>query len=73
MERIYFMGGAGAAGLLSVASVDNLMIWAWLLIAAEAAVCVLLRQQSQSRTKPVPVLSKARRPIRRAVPQSPRR
>jgi hypothetical protein len=76
MERIYHLGGATAAGVLSVAPVDHPMTWAWLLVAAEAAICVLLRQQSQSRTKPVPVLANAlqpnaRRPIRRAPPRSP--
>ena len=71
MERVFYLGGATAASILSVAPADNPMVWAWLLIAAEAAVCVLLRKQSQSKTKPVPVLAKSRRPIRRAEPREP--
>jgi hypothetical protein len=68
MERLYYLGGAAGAGILSFASVDNPMIWAWLLIAAQVAACALLRKQSESQAKPVPVPSRERRPIRRAPP-----
>ena len=70
MERVFYLGGATAASILAVAPADNPMIWAWLLIAAEAAVCVLLRKQSQGKTKPVPVLAKSRRQDRRSPPHA---
>jgi hypothetical protein len=66
MERLYYLGEATAAGILSVASADHLIIWASSLIMAEMVVCVLVRQQSQSQTKSVPVPADARRIIRRA-------
>jgi hypothetical protein len=64
MERVYYLGEATAAGIISVASAEHLIIWASFLILAEMAVCVLFRQQSQSRTKSVPVPANARRMIR---------
>ena len=70
MERVFYLGGVAAASILAVIPADNLIGWAWLLIAAEAAVCVLLRNPSHSRPSPVPVPAKARRPIRRAAPPS---
>ena len=56
MERICCIGGAAGASILAVASVDDLMIWAWLLIAAELAVWMLLREEVQKQIKSVPVL-----------------
>ena len=68
MDRIYFLGGATAAGIVAVAGTDHAMIWAPFLLAMEVAACVLFRKQFQGEVKPVPVLAKARRPIRRAAP-----
>ncbi len=70
MEQIFYLGGATGAGILSVAPVDNLTIWAWLLITAGGAIRVLTKQ-SRSVAKSVPVLSNARRPKRRAAVSSP--
>ena len=54
MERICCIGGAAGASILSVASVDDLMIWAWLLMAAELGVWMLLRKEAQKQIKSVP-------------------
>jgi hypothetical protein len=78
MEWTYHLGGAAGAGILSVAPVNDLMtwdlmIWAWLLIAAEVAVWTLLRKEAQKQVKSVPVLSNTRRPRSRATPHASRR
>jgi hypothetical protein len=70
MKRICYLGGAAGASVLSVASINDLMIWAWLLIAAEVAICALLRKEAQRQIKSVSVLSNARRPTRRAAPHA---
>ena len=70
MERICCIGGAAGASILAVASVDDLMIWAWLLMAAELGVWMLLRKEAQKQIKSVPVLSNPRRPLRRATPDA---
>jgi hypothetical protein len=46
------------------------MVWAWLLIAAELGIRMLLRKEAQKQIKSVPVLSNARRPLRRATPDA---
>jgi len=66
MEWICHLGGSAGANIFSVASVDDFIMWAWLLIAAEMAVCTLLRKEARP-TNSVPVLSNPRRPIRRAT------
>jgi hypothetical protein len=71
MEQIYHLGATAAAGILSVAPVDHPTIWSWFLLAAAASVCMKLREQSRRQTKSVPVLSKARRPMRRAASHAP--
>jgi hypothetical protein len=73
MEQFYHFGETTAAGILSVAPTDQLTIWSWLLIAAAMAVCIRVQKQSQRRLQPIPVLSRTRRPLRRAAPFSPRR
>ncbi len=70
MERICCIGGAAGASILSVASVNDLMVWAWLLMAAELGIRMLLRKEVQKQIKSVPVLSNARRPLRRATPDA---
>jgi len=70
MERIFCIGGAAGASILAIAPVNDLMIWAWLLMAAELGVRMLLRKEAQKQIKSVPVLSNARRPLRRATPDA---
>ena len=48
MEWICHLGGSAGANIFSVASVDDFIMWAWLLIAAEMAVCTLLRKEAQA-------------------------
>jgi len=69
MERIFYLGGAAGASILAVASVNDLMIWAWLLIAAELGVWMLLRKEAQKQIKSVLVLAWPRRPIRHLTPR----
>lgn len=71
MEQIYHLGEMAAAGIFAVAPVEHPTIWSWFLIAAAASLCIKWREQLQRKTKSAPVLSKARRPIRRAAPRSP--
>jgi hypothetical protein len=55
MERIIYLGGATVASILVLAPAATPMLWAWLLIAAEAVIWVLFRQQPRHQTKPVPI------------------
>ena len=73
MERIFYLSGAAGASILAIAPVDDLMIWAWLLMAAELGVWMLLRKEAQKQIKSVPVFASPRRPIRRAIPNASRR
>jgi hypothetical protein len=73
MEWICGLVGAAGANIFSVASVNGLMIWGWLLIAVQVAVCALLRGEVRSPTDAVPVLSKPAPPTRRAAPDASRR
>ena len=54
MERIFCIGGAAGASILAVASVDDLMIWAWLLMAAELGVWMLLEKKCRNRSNLFP-------------------
>src|SRR5215203_2744359 len=48
MTRHYYAVGAPVAAVLSVAPIADLVIWIWLLLAAEFAVCLKLAQEWQS-------------------------
>src|SRR3990170_3209270 len=55
MARAYYAVGAPTAAVFSVAPVTDLIIWLWLLIAAETAVCLMLAQEWQTKPNAVVV------------------
>ena len=72
MARLYYAVGAPVAAILSVAPVADLVIWIWLLLAAELAVCLKLAQEWQSSANPVDVANDNEPPRssgRRLAPQ----
>ena len=72
MARGHYAVGVPIATVLSVAPVADLIIWLWLLIAAEIAVCLMLVQEWQARPNAVAVANDNEAPIsplRRLAPQ----
>lgn len=71
MARAHYAVGAPTAVVLSVAPVADLIIWLWLLIAAEIAVCLMLAREWQTRPNAAETAANdlaASYPMRRIVP-----
>jgi hypothetical protein len=62
MAREYYAVGAPVAAALSVLPVANLLLWIWLLVAAEIAVCLMLVQEWRSSTSAVAVANDNEQP-----------